>query len=155
MSNSIGMGDISRHKSIAQLMSPSVPENGQAQYDPRNITGPVVQVAPSAIVVGDLNVQLPDTLLWKRRWVEIDGQGNLVLTLSKSNNHPRGVTKKYHLTEIKVPFLPDQDRQEMPNSVIVDFLDGRTMQVACEDLVARAQCLKGASSQIQRPMTSH
>ncbi|KAF1989909.1 hypothetical protein K402DRAFT_410550 [Aulographum hederae CBS 113979] len=137
----------SSRKSIAQVISPTVQEEDNQDSQ-----------LPSPIVVGDLNVQLPDTLLWKRRWVEIDGQGYLVLTLSRSNNvssatarfeseliswqHPKGVTKRYHLSEFKAPFLPDQDRQEMPNSVILDFVDGRTLQCACEDLVGRAQCLK-------------
>lgn len=59
---------------------------------------------PAAIVIGDLNVQFPDTLvstrryaihsvlvklnkdqLWKRRWVEVDAIGNLVLGASRTN----------------------------------------------------------------------
>jgi len=46
---------------------------------------PSLREPPPALQVGDLNIQFPDTLLWKRRWVEIDASGNLVLSLSKSN----------------------------------------------------------------------
>jgi hypothetical protein len=42
---------------------------------------------PPPVHVGDLNIQFPDTLLWKRRWVEIDGLGNLVLSPSRSNEN--------------------------------------------------------------------
>ncbi len=31
------------------------------------------------ITVGELNVQFPDTLLWKRRFMEVDEGGNIVL----------------------------------------------------------------------------
>ncbi|KAJ9637829.1 hypothetical protein H2199_007323 [Coniosporium tulheliwenetii] len=97
-----------------QVISPPVREEDQ---DPLETAEP-----PSAVVIGDVNVQFPDTLLWKRRWVEIDIQGNLLLSSSKANEHPRGVTKRYHITDFQPPFVPDQDRQELPNSVILDFL---------------------------------
>jgi hypothetical protein len=64
---------------------------------------PSLREPPPPVQVGDLNIQFPDTLvrfpyassivsyiltsrqLWKRRWVEIDASGSLVLSLSKSN----------------------------------------------------------------------
>ncbi|KAJ4355395.1 uncharacterized protein N0V89_003411 [Didymosphaeria variabile] len=63
---------------------------------------PSLREPPSAVQLGDLNIQFPDTLvctsssadqrsgltkcqLWKRRWVEVDASGNLVLSLSKAN----------------------------------------------------------------------
>lgn len=61
----------------------------------------VESVKPPRIEVGDLNVQFPDTLvsshviksghmlivlkLWKRRWIEIDDLGYLVLKPSNNN----------------------------------------------------------------------
>lgn len=63
------------------------------------------QSAPpmSSYIIGDLNVQFPDTLVspqmsamlsnadllmqyWKRRWIEVDNSGNLVLSASRGND---------------------------------------------------------------------
>lgn len=79
--------------------------------------------------------------LWKRRFVEIDATGNLVLGPSISN--PKGITKRFHLTDFKAPYPPDQDQQELPNSVVLDFVDGRTLQCACESFTSQAQVLQG------------
>ncbi|KAJ4359365.1 hypothetical protein N0V95_002195 [Ascochyta clinopodiicola] len=114
---------------------------------------------PPSVQVGDLNVQFPDTLvspsnqgnlmkliprkLWKRRFVEIDALGNLVLSPSISN--PKGITKRFHLTEFETPYPPDQDRQELPNSVVLDFIDGRTLQCACESSTSQAHVLQSKS----------
>ncbi|KAF2396816.1 hypothetical protein EJ06DRAFT_559466 [Trichodelitschia bisporula] len=87
---------------------------------------------PPATDVGDVDVQFPDTLLWKRRWVEVDGQGFLMLRPYGGNERANGVTKRYHLNEFNAPFVPDLERQEMPNSIIMDFRDGRTLQCACQ-----------------------
>ncbi|KAL6151691.1 hypothetical protein ACJQWK_10204 [Exserohilum turcicum] len=95
---------------------------------------------PPPMHVGDLNVQFPDTLLWKRRWVEIDALGNLVLSPSKHNE--KGVVKRFHLSDFRTPYPPDQDRQELPNSVVLDFIDGRTLQCACETHMGQAQVLQ-------------
>jgi hypothetical protein len=99
---------------------------------------------PPSMHVGDLNIQFPDTLLWKRRWVEIDSMGNLVLSPSKSNE--KGIVKRFHLSEFRTPYPPDQDRQELPNSVVLDFIDGRTLQCACETYMAQAHVLQSKSS---------
>jgi hypothetical protein len=95
---------------------------------------------PPPVHVGDLNIQFPDTLLWKRRYVEIDSSGNLVLSPSKSNE--KGIVRRFHLSEFAMPYLPDQDRQELPNSVVLDFVDGRTLQVACETYVGQGMVLQ-------------
>ena len=101
---------------------------------------------PPPVHIGDLNIQFPDTLLWRRRWVEIDSMGNLVLSPSKSNE--KGVVKRFHLSELRTPYPPDQDRQEMPNSVVLDFIDGRTLQCACETYTAQAQVLQSKSMHV-------
>jgi hypothetical protein len=100
---------------------------------------------PPSVHVGDLNIQFPDTLLWKRRWVEIDSMGNLVLSPSKSNE--KGIVKRFHLSEFRTPYPPDQDRQELPNSVVLDFIDGRTLQCACETYMAQAHVLQSMYAQ--------
>lgn len=43
-------------------------------------------IRPLAVEVGDVNIQFPDTLLWKRRHMKIDVQGVLVLSASKADN---------------------------------------------------------------------
>jgi hypothetical protein len=78
--------------------------------------------------------------LWKRRWVEIDATGNLVLSPSKHNE--KGIIKRFHLSDFSTPYPPDQDRQELPNSVVLDFIDGRSLQCACETYIAQAQVLQ-------------
>ncbi len=78
--------------------------------------------------------------LWKRRWVEIDALGNLVMSPSKSND--KGVSKRFHLTDFKTPYPPDPDSQELPNSVVLDFIDGRTLQCACESNNLQAHVLQ-------------
>jgi hypothetical protein len=72
--------------------------------------------------------------------VEIDSSGNLVLSPSKSNE--KGIVRRFHLSEFAMPYLPDQDRQELPNSVVLDFVDGRTLQVACETYVGQGMVLQ-------------
>ena len=69
--------------------------------------------------------------------------GNLVLSPSISN--PKGITKRFHLTEFQTPYSPDQDRQELPNSVVLDFIDGRTLQCACESSTLQAHVLQSKS----------
>ncbi|KAL8662625.1 MAG: hypothetical protein Q9202_004583 [Teloschistes flavicans] len=95
----------------------------------------------SSIEIGDVNVQFPDTLLWKRRHICIDGKGLLVLSASKADNNSKVVTKRYPLTEFNPPYLPDQEMQELPNSVVLDFRDGSTLQCACENAYTRNEVL--------------
>ncbi|KAF2825892.1 hypothetical protein CC86DRAFT_467490 [Ophiobolus disseminans] len=113
----------------------TLPEN-----DMRTTSLSSLREPPPPVHVGDLNIQFPDTLLWRRRWVEIDSVGNLVLSPSKSNE--KGIVKRFHLTEFRTPYPPDQDRQELPNSVVLDFIDGRTLQCACETYIAQAHVLQ-------------
>jgi hypothetical protein len=113
----------------------TLPEN-----DMRTTSLASLREPPPPVHVGDLNIQFPDTLLWRRRWVEIDSMGNLVLSPSKSNE--KGIVKRFHLSELRTPYRPDQDRQELPNSVVLDFIDGRTLQCACETYIAQAQVLQ-------------
>ncbi|KAH7371232.1 hypothetical protein BKA66DRAFT_498199 [Pyrenochaeta sp. MPI-SDFR-AT-0127] len=114
--------------------------SGLTEQDVRSTSLFSLREPPPPVHVGDLNIQFPDTLLWRRRWVEIDTMGNLVLSPSKSNE--KGMVKRFHLSEFRTPYPPDQDRQELPNSVVLDFIDGRTLQCACETYIAQAQVLQ-------------
>ena len=71
--------------------------------------------------------------------MEVDDGGNLVLSPPLQ---AKGITKRYHLSEFLAPIIPDHERQEMPNSVILDFADGRTLQCACEDSARQAHVLE-------------
>ncbi|KAJ5607336.1 hypothetical protein N7537_003955 [Penicillium hordei] len=98
--------------------------------------------ASEPIDIGEVNVQFPDTLLWKRRVMRIDEQGYVVLTPGTNDATTRNMTKRYHLTEFRTPCLPDEDMQELPNSILLDFLDGNTLQCACESRQGQASALQ-------------
>ncbi|KAJ6184606.1 hypothetical protein N7519_005907 [Penicillium mononematosum] len=92
--------------------------------------------------IGEVNVQFPETLLWKRRVMRIDEEGYVVLTPSTNDATTRNMTKRYHLSEFRTPCLPDEDMQELPNSILLDFLDGNTLQCACESRQGQASALQ-------------
>lgn len=106
---------------------------------------PVAQdSAGVAVDLGDVNVQFPDTLLWKRRNMYLDTQG--FVTLSAAAQQPAAKAagvKRYHLSEFKTPYCPDVEVQELPNSVVLDFLEGSAIQVACEDRSGQMRVLNG------------
>jgi hypothetical protein len=116
---------------------------------------------PPPVVVGDLNVQFPDSLvsrsytpmsqthqlmyhqLWKRRIVEIDEAGYLIFCAPQAMDVHKRAAKKYHISEFKLPYAPDLDRQELPHSVMLDFTDNQQtgLQAACEDAMTHRQVL--------------
>ncbi|EDN05994.1 predicted protein [Histoplasma mississippiense (nom. inval.)] len=116
-------------RGIINALSPTLKEESQlpSLADEGSTPEP-----PQVVDIGEVNVQFPDTLLWKRRFMRIDDQGYLILTPGTIDGTPRNIVKRYHLSEFRAPFLPDQDRQELPNSIVLDFLDGSTLQCACE-----------------------
>ncbi|KAK2612178.1 hypothetical protein QQS21_001754 [Conoideocrella luteorostrata] len=92
--------------------------------------------------LGDVNVQFPDNLLWKRRNMCLDSQGFLILSaLPAQNGRPAQGTKRYHLSEFHAPYIPDVEVQELPNSVVLDFIEGAGIQVACEDRASQLSVL--------------
>ncbi|KAI9718025.1 MAG: hypothetical protein M1812_004283 [Candelaria pacifica] len=135
------MSSVSR-KSLGQAISPSLKEEANPfDLDPPSSPHAHLRDLPQMpsqsrkTDIGDVNIQFPDTLvrvavnprdnvqqligpikLWKRRCMVIDEQGYMVLSPPKSDQSLRSVTKRYHLSEFQSPFMPDQDRQELPNS---------------------------------------
>jgi hypothetical protein len=99
--------------------------------------------------IGDVNIQFPDTLLWKRRFMRIDDQGFLILTPPTMEANKRGVSRRFHLSDIKKPCLPALEREELPWSILLDFEDGSCLQVACESRYAQRQVLRS------RPTSLH
>ncbi|KAJ5620119.1 hypothetical protein N7510_004103 [Penicillium lagena] len=96
----------------------------------------------SPIDIGEVNVQFPDTLLWKRRFMRVDENGFLVLAPGTTDSTARNMVKRYHLSAFRTPCLPDEDCQELPNSILLDFLDGSTLQFACESRQGQASTLQ-------------
>ncbi|KAK4631929.1 hypothetical protein CLAFUW4_03745 [Fulvia fulva] len=97
---------------------------------------------PPAVVVGDLNVQFPDSLLWKRRIVTIDDSGYLQFAIAQAMEIHKGVAlKKFALNDFKLPYVPDLDMQELSYSIMLEFHDGTTLQTACEDAMTQRQVL--------------
>ncbi|KAK7737694.1 hypothetical protein SLS63_002823 [Diaporthe eres] len=130
---------LSPRKQSTPTISPTLAEESVADVEkatpPRAMTAPSLPTAaPLAASLGDVNVQFPDNLLWKRRTVSLDTIGYLLL------NAVQGVTsirekqlKRYHLSEFKTPYAPEIEFQELPNSVCLDFIDGSSLQIAFQD----------------------
>ncbi|CAG8950222.1 hypothetical protein HYFRA_00008460 [Hymenoscyphus fraxineus] len=134
----------SSRKALAAAVSPTVREDPEPAFfgkdQPKSPSTPGVNI-------GDVNVQFPDSLLWKRRSVLLDSNGFLVLspalTASGSGKSKAvGATRKFHLSEFRRPVIPDIEMQELPNSVLLDFIEGSGLQIACEDRAGQGQILE-------------
>jgi len=81
----------------------------------------------------------------------LDSQGYLILSpalTAHSNGKDRsngGATRRFHLSEFRIPAIPDVEMQELPNSVVLDFVEGGGLQIACEDRAGQGRVLKGIS----------
>ncbi|KAG8631894.1 hypothetical protein KVT40_001034 [Elsinoe batatas] len=111
------------------------------------------------IRIGDVNVQFPHSGLWKRRFVEIDTQGNLVFSVNDKSSYStrhghsggnlpmslynagggggageRSGSKAWHLREFERVFVPRADDMELAYSVVLEMVgeEGEVV-VACED----------------------
>jgi len=122
---SSGLSSVGR-KGISSLKSPSTQSlvkddsNNSLNSNLQSVTEANNARDRQAKVIGDLNVQFPDTLLWKRRWTEVDASGNLVFGLEgKSEMEKKGLLKRFHMSEFKSPVVPDLEMMEMPHSKII------------------------------------
>ncbi|KAM5353942.1 hypothetical protein ACJ41O_000592 [Fusarium nematophilum] len=119
------------------ILSPTVQEEVPEPARP-------VTTGPPSIVsyMGDVNVQFPDNLLWKRRNMCLDSQGFLILSAlpAQSGRAAQG-TKRYHLSEFRTPYIPDVEVQELPNSVVLDLIEGSGLQLACMDRAGQTEIL--------------
>ena len=94
--------------------------------------------------MGDVNVQFPDTLLWKRRNMGLDSQGFLILSALPGTAQTSKMgqnTKRYHMSQFRSPYTPDVEVQELPNSVVLDLIEGSGVQLACEDRAGQMRVL--------------
>lgn len=110
-------------------------------------------MSSNSVDIGDVNVQFPDSLLWKRRSMLLDSQGFLIISPALSahgNSRDKanaGATRRFHLSEFKTPSIPDVEMQELPNSVVLDFIEGGGLQVACEDRSGQGRILNSEFQQ--------
>ena len=100
-------------RSIASALSPGPKEASIVEHQEPNTQ----MTVSKTIDLGDVNIQFPDTLLWKRRHVLIDEHGVLVLSPSSFDKNTKVITKRFPLSDFRQPYLPDQDRQELANSM--------------------------------------
>ncbi|KAL8332360.1 hypothetical protein RB593_002590 [Gaeumannomyces tritici] len=141
LSNSLS----SSRKVVTQTRSPTVTEETFDAEAARAMAGAAQQQKQPVVVadMGDVNVQFPDNLLWKRRAMCLDSQGFLVLSAGQTAAAAGSiVTKRYHLSEFKAPYAPEMEQQELPNSVCLDFVDGSSLQIACEDRAGQVTALQ-------------
>ncbi|KAI1337984.1 hypothetical protein F5Y15DRAFT_139638 [Xylariaceae sp. FL0016] len=144
LSNSFGGG----RKPVAAHISPTV-----AEEDPEQLTkisaameSHVAAASPAIIAyMGDVNVQFPDNLLWKRRSMCLDAQGFLFLSdvqgVTNGKEKTGSHVKRYHISDFRTPYIPDVEVQELPNSVVLDLVEGSCLQFACEDRTGQKHVL--------------
>ncbi|RMD39798.1 hypothetical protein DV735_g5324, partial [Chaetothyriales sp. CBS 134920] len=92
--------------------------------------------------IGDVNVQFPDSLLWKRRFIRIDDQGSLIFSPLNNDANTRSTSRRYHLSEVRTPTLPDCEREQVAHSIMIDFKDGNCIHCACESKEMQQQVLQ-------------
>ncbi|KJR89890.1 uncharacterized protein SPSK_05831 [Sporothrix schenckii 1099-18] len=134
-------------KSTTPTISPTVAEEEEASSTTAAPNQGDLVIQSNAIsCVGDVNVQFPDNLLWKRRTMCLDSQGFLILSTGNSVgapgiDKPAGTVKRYHISDFRLPYIPEMEVQELPNSVCLDFVDGSGLQIACEDRAGQLNIL--------------
>ncbi|KAI6370950.1 hypothetical protein MCOR25_004082 [Pyricularia grisea] len=147
LSNSLS----SSRKTVTPVMSPTVTEeeyDGEDHGSFFSAGRQTQQQQPTQLAyMGDVNVQFPDNLLWKRRTMCLDSQGFLILSAvqgiaaATANNTALNGIKRYHLSDFRVPYAPEMEQQELPNSVCLDFIEGSSLQIACEDRAGQLNTL--------------
>lgn len=124
-----------------QVTSDSIVEQAEPDHDLASVAESMSHV----VDIGDVNVQFPDTLLWKRRFLKIDDQGYLIFTPPTMERNTRNISRRFHLSEFKKPTLPDVEREEMAWSILLDLEDGSCIQCACESKYTQTQVLRSKS----------
>lgn len=128
-----------RRGSVASIVSNfNLPSPTRTEQEPYPVIKPEIPKQESkpkpalAIDIGEVNVHFPDTLLWKRRNMRIDEEGYLLLIAPITGGYKPPV-RKYHISKFKTPRVPELDEEELPHSVVLDFIeDGDTLQCACQ-----------------------
>lgn len=70
----------------------------------------------------------------------IDDSGHLQFAIAQAMDIYKGVAmKRYPLVGFKAPYVPDLDRQELSHSMVLEFMNGAALQIACEDAMTQRQ----------------
>ncbi|KAH6624663.1 hypothetical protein B0J18DRAFT_185511 [Chaetomium sp. MPI-SDFR-AT-0129] len=154
ISNTLATG----RKTGAPSISPTVAEENAAEVEAASkgnsaISSAAAQSPPSIVAfMGDVNVQFPDNLLWKRRSICLDSTGFLILSgvqgaammpaAVPGKDRHGALIKRYHMSDFKAPYAPDVELQELPNSVVLDLVEGSAVQIACEDRAGQMSILR-------------
>ncbi|KAJ2906880.1 hypothetical protein MKZ38_010378 [Zalerion maritima] len=132
-------------KNLAPNISPTVREEDASEVAATEASDSRSSSTQTIIAfMGEVNVQFPDNLLWKRRSMCLDTQGFLIISTIRgqtAEKHMGAGVKRYHLSDFRTPYVPDVEIQELPNSVVLDFVDGSGLQVACEDRAGQLNVL--------------
>ncbi|KAK6350084.1 hypothetical protein TWF696_006331 [Orbilia brochopaga] len=120
--------------------TPVLPKTAPAAAAPAPTPAPA-QPVKTTLLTGWVNVQLPDTMLWKRRYIKIESDNWLYLT--NSADEGSGLTGKYNIrTDVQAAVVPDIDEQELPNSVNLRLREGGVLACACENQQEQNKILK-------------
>lgn len=135
-------------KQSTTMTSPSLPEekgDGEKSQPARSMTAPATAgISAMVAYMGDVNVQFPENLLWKRRTMSLDSNGFLHLSPAQGAISSREKQlKRFHMSEFKPPYAPEIEFQELPNSVCLDFTNGSGLQVAFTDRAGQLHGLQG------------
>ncbi|CAN8097461.1 unnamed protein product [Discula destructiva] len=113
-----------------------------SQRTPRAMTAPhTPNTANIVACMGDVNVQFPENLLWKRRTMSLDSNGFLQFGPSQGASSRERQLKRFHLSEFQLPYTPEMEFQELPNSVCLDFKAGSGLQIALQDRTGQQNVL--------------
>lgn len=112
---------------------------------PRAATAPPTATFSKVVaIMGDVNVQFPENLLWKRRTMSLDSNGFLHLSPNQGAMSSRErQLKRFHMSEFQLPYTPEMEFQELPNSVCLDFKTGSGLQIALQDRISQQNVLLG------------
>ncbi|KAI1452095.1 hypothetical protein F4805DRAFT_463114 [Annulohypoxylon moriforme] len=132
-------------KNTSPHISPTVTEEDADQVAAASTTDVSTSSQPAVVAyMGDVNVQFPENLLWKRRSMCLDTQGFLFLSavqgVATAGKDKAGL-KRYHMSDFRAPCIPDVEIQELPNSVVLDLVEGSCLQIACEDRAGQLNVL--------------
>ncbi|TQS35798.1 hypothetical protein Golomagni_03769 [Golovinomyces magnicellulatus] len=136
-------------KSISQAISFTDPETLELNV-PLNSEPKSSPLPENITIISDVNVQFPDSLLWKRKTMLLDSHGFLILA-PVTSEYPHevskdkqiiGVIRKFHMSELKKPYIPDLETEELPNSIMFDMNEGKILQIACQNRPAQGKILK-------------
>lgn len=136
-----------KQSTTSTVTSPVLTEEYAADPEktPRAATAPpTANISKVVAIMGDVNVQFPENLLWKRRTMSLDSNGFLHLSPNQGAMSSRETQlKRFHMSEFRLPYTPEMEFQELPNSICLDLKTGSGLQVALQDRISQQNVLLG------------